>query len=66
MKLRLNGESREFERPLSIAELVASLGLRPEVVAVELNGQLVPRAQHAERLVDEGDAVEVVTLVGGG
>ncbi len=63
MKLILNGAEHELE--LSTAT-VADLGLRPEVVAVELNGDLVPRATHADTALAEGDRLEVVTLVGGG
>jgi len=64
--VRVNGEPHELPAGSSIAELVALLGLRPEVVAVEHNRALVPRAQHAQTLLAAGDELEVVTLVGGG
>ncbi len=67
MKLILNGAEHELElSTATVADLVADLGLRPEVVAVELNGDLVPRATHADTALAEGDRLEVVTLVGGG
>lgn len=66
MQIQLNGEPRQFERSMSVVELIAALDLPPEVVAVELNGCLVPRSAHTEQLVEDGDRVEVVTLVGGG
>jgi len=70
MRLTLNGAEREFEAPAEgatdVAWLVAELGLRPEIVAVEVNGKLVPRATFAEVALVGGDAVECVTLVGGG
>ncbi len=62
----LNGEERGLAGPSSVSELLRTLGLRPEVVAVEVNRALVPRARHSETLVRPGDEVEVVTLVGGG
>ncbi len=63
--IELNGERRELART-SVAGLVAQLGLRPEVVAVEVNQTLVPRAERERRELASGDKVEVVTLVGGG
>ena len=49
-----------------VAELIEDLDLSPEQVAVEVNGELVPRAERAAHQLSEGDAVELVTLVGGG
>jgi thiamine biosynthesis protein ThiS len=66
MHIRLNGQSREIEGPLTVAALVESLGLKPRFVAVERNRMLVPRGKHADTLVEDGDEIEVVTLVGGG
>ncbi len=66
MRITVNGEPRELSGPMTVAELVCELGLAPEQVAVELNRRLVERARHAEVVLSEGDAVEVVTLVGGG
>jgi len=66
IEVRVNGEQRELPAGSSIVELVVLLGLRPEVVAVERNRLLVPRAQHAQTLLAAGDELEVVTLVGGG
>lgn len=67
MKLILNGAEHELARDAAtVADLVAELGLRPEVVAVEVNGDLVPRSTHPDHALAEGDRVEIVTLVGGG
>ena len=67
MKLTVNGAEHELALDLAtVADLVADLGLRPEIVAVERNGDLVPRATHAEVGLAEGDRIEIVTLVGGG
>lgn len=66
MKITLNGEPRELETGATVAELVASLDVAPELVAVELNSELVAKKVRAETTLSEGDAVEIVTLVGGG
>ncbi len=62
----LNGEPRELPGPLSVADLLRLMAVKPEHVAVEVNRELVPRARHAETTLHPGDALEVVTLVGGG
>ena len=67
MKLTVNNEERELPGPEpSVADLVEQLGLGGQAVAVELNRRLVPRRDHATTHLNEGDSVEVVTLVGGG
>ena len=67
MRLLLNGESREFpEAVKNVADLLEHLELAGKFVAVEVNQQLVPRAQHATHLLHDGDRVEAVTFVGGG
>ncbi len=66
MRIQLNGEERELPHGLSVADLIVRLELRPEQVAVERNGELVRRGEHAGARLQEGDVVEVVTLVGGG
>ena len=66
MTITLNGETRDVPEPLTVAGLLAHLGVKPEHVAVERNRDLVPRARHAEARIEPGDALEVVTLVGGG
>ncbi len=66
MQLTLNGQAREFAEGTTIAELLEDLGLDPRMLAVERNLNLVPRVQHAQTQLADGDRVEVVTLVGGG
>ena len=51
---------------MTVAELVASLGLSAEHVAVERNRAIVPRAEHTQTALRAGDALEIVTFVGGG
>ena len=62
----LNGERRELGERTSVARLIEELGLRPEIVAVEVNQELVSRARRASRELQDGDRIELVTLVGGG
>ncbi len=66
MQIQVNGEQREVEAKVSIAELLKQMELDPRTLAVERNMELVPRAEHAKMLLAEGDRLEVVTLVGGG
>ncbi|MFO0802225.1 MAG: sulfur carrier protein ThiS [Gemmataceae bacterium] len=64
--ITINAEPRSFPDPLTVAELIRTLGKDPAKLAVEVNRDVVPRAQHAARSLANGDAVEIVTLVGGG
>ena len=66
MNIIVNGTPRELKQPLSVAELLEHLKIPPRGVAVEVNLQLVSRAQHAQRQLADGDQLEIVTLVGGG
>jgi thiazole synthase len=62
----VNEEPRAFPEPTTVAELLRALGKDPGKLAVEVNREVVPRADHAGRRLTDGDAVEIVTLVGGG
>ena len=66
ISIHLNGEATEVADGSTVADLVAGRGLKPVQVAVELNRSIVPRAKHAETLLEGGDRVEIVTMVGGG
>jgi thiamine biosynthesis protein ThiS len=66
VEIVFNGEPRRIAPGMTIAALVAELGLDPRHVAVEVNLELVPRGRHSEHALAAGDQVEVVTLVGGG
>ena len=66
MTVTVNGQPRELAEPLTVAELLRTLEIPPRGLAVEVNLQIVPRAQHAEHLLADGDRLEIVTLVGGG
>src|SRR5438270_2547486 len=66
MTLHINGEQREFPDALTVAALVAQLGMKPDRVAVELNLEIVPRTQWNTTMLKNGDKLEVVHFVGGG
>jgi sulfur carrier protein len=66
MRIELNGEPREFEGPMTVLDLLSSLSLAGQPVAVERNEAIVPRAEHAHVQLAEGDRIEVVQFVGGG
>ena len=66
MEITINGESRQFPAPLTVAALVEALGYSGKRIAVERNGEIVPRGRHADVLLAEGDRLEIVVAVGGG
>lgn len=63
--LTVNGDARQSDAA-TIAALVSELGLKPEKVAVEHNGEIVPRSTLADVALADGDALEIVHFVGGG
>jgi len=64
--LTVNGEPRQFDPPLRVAELVDRLGLTGKRIAVELNGEIVPKSQYDDTPLADGDRLEIVVAVGGG
>jgi thiazole synthase len=64
--ITINAEPRSFSNPLTVADLLVQLGRDPKKCAVELNLNVVPRAEQAGVELRDGDRVEIVTLVGGG
>jgi thiamine biosynthesis protein ThiS len=66
ISISVNGEPRRIAAGLSIAGLVAELGLNPKKVAVERNLEIVPRSTHGDVTLAGGDQLEIVHFVGGG
>lgn len=66
MNVNVNGEPRQVADGLTVAGLLEELDIRVKHVAVERNREVVPRAHHTDTALEEGDELEVVTLVGGG
>jgi sulfur carrier protein len=66
MRVTVNGEATEIPGAVTVRGLVELLGLTDGPVAVERNGEVIPRAEHASTAVREGDLLEIVHFVGGG
>jgi sulfur carrier protein len=66
MRITVNGESMDVPDGLTVAGLVAHLGLGGGPVAVERNREVIPRAEHAATAIGQGDELEIVHFVGGG
>ena len=66
MQITVNGSTGIYESPLAVADLLQAMVLAGKKVAVERNGEIVPRSAHASTLLAEGDRLEIVVAVGGG
>ena len=66
MKLQINGEERELAEGLTLAALLAQMGMKADRVAVELNREIVRREAWAQTRLKAGDRLEIVQFVGGG
>lgn len=66
IQILLNGEPRRCPADLSLQELLLQQGYQPRLVVVEYNGAILPRQHWPSQPVVESDAIEVVTIVGGG
>ena len=66
IRVTLNGAAREFPAPLTFSELLERLALAGKRLAVERNGEIVPRSGFGEARLADGDRIEVVVAVGGG
>ena len=64
--MTVNGKAHRFEQPLEIAALLSRLALCGKKIAVERNGEIVPRGLHGKTPVENGDQLEIVVAVGGG
>ena len=66
IELVINGEPRRFPAPLTLSQLVESLDMAGKRIAIEKNGEIVPRSRHADTVLASGDRLEIVVAVGGG
>jgi len=64
--ITVNGDPFPVATGTTVLAVVESLGLAARPIAVEVNEQVVPRARLGDRMLEEGDRLEIVTLVGGG
>lgn len=65
-EIRLNGEPRKVATGTTVAALLDEMGRHPRTVAVELNGDILPRDQYPQRSLVAGDRLEIVGFVQGG
>jgi sulfur carrier protein len=66
IQVTVNGRAHRFDAPLELAALLSRLELSGKKIAVERNGEIVPRSTHASTMVSDGDELEIVVAVGGG
>jgi len=66
IQVTVNGSAHRFDSPVNVRELLEKLAMAGKKVAVERNGEIVPKGVHHEVLVQNGDRLEIVVAVGGG
>ena len=66
IEIVVNGGGQNYPAPLSVQELLQRMALSGKKVAVERNGEIVPRGAHGATLLADGDRLEIVVAVGGG
>jgi len=66
IQVTVNGNAHRLDRPLELAALLARLELGGKKIAVERNGEIVPKSAHGSTLLQDGDRLEIVAAVGGG
>ena len=62
----VNGAAQRLEAPINVAALLERLAMAGKKVAVERNGEIVPKSAHAATVIADGDQLEIVVAVGGG
>ena len=66
IQIVVNGAAHRFEQPLPVTDLLRRLELVGKKIAVEQNGEIVPKSAHASTVVNDGDRLGIVVAVGGG
>jgi sulfur carrier protein len=66
IQVTVNGAAHRLEQPVEVSTLLAALDLSGKKVAVERNGEIVPKSAHASTVLADGDRLEIVVAVGGG
>ena len=62
----VNGNAQHYEMPLALAALLERMSLAGKKIAVERNGEIVPKSAHPRTLITDGDRLEIIVAVGGG
>jgi len=66
MELIVNGEPKTLPEGLSVAGLLTELGMTGRRIALELNGEILPRSEFGQTMLSGGDTLEIVQAIGGG
>jgi sulfur carrier protein len=66
IRVTVNGAAHRFDKPVDVSAVLSSLNLVGKKVAVERNGEIVPKSAHGATLLADGDRLEIVVAVGGG
>jgi len=66
MELIVNGEPKTLTEGLSVAGLLTELGMTGRRIALELNGEILPRSEFGQTMLSGGDTLEIVQAIGGG
>ena len=66
IEITVNGEIVQLSSPMTVEQLLDTVDVPPNYLAVELNANVIPREEYGDHVVGHGDEIEVVTLVGGG
>ena len=66
MQITVNGKRREVAREMDLPSFLASFDIEPRLVAVAINGDVIPKHDYASAIVHAGDDIEIVRMVGGG
>ncbi len=62
----INGEPRQFSQPISVTAFIEAMGYSGKRIALERNGEIIPRSTFATAQLNDGDKLEIVVAVGGG
>ena len=66
IQVTVNGAAQRFDGPVNVRQVLEKLSMAGKKVAVERNGEIVPRSLHQEVMIENGDQLEIVVVVGGG
>jgi sulfur carrier protein len=66
MNITVNGKPREIDAEMDLPSFLARFEINPRLVAVAINGDVIPKTENASATVRAGDALEIVRMVGGG
>lgn len=66
VEIKVNGENKQFDQSITVANLVAQMGFTNKRIAVERNEEIVPKGMHENTMIEDGDVLEIVQAIGGG